>query len=102
MTTKRQVMNALARIDATLDDCGYGMFVIDAPAGKLWHTDTHSITMFWQYELGEPKSDLWRSMLDDIKHGLQDCNGWNDQDESQGVCEICDQNDALPTKGEEL
>lgn len=89
MTTRRQVMNALAKVGGTLDDVGFGIFVIDSAPGKLWHTSTHSIQVEWRYELGEPKSDLWRDLLDDIKQGVLDCDGWQDGIEAHGVCERC-------------
>jgi hypothetical protein len=93
MATKRQVITALTRIGATLWDGGEGIFVIDSPAGQLWHTDTHSILVQWHWE-HESKSDLWSDLLDDIQQGVTVCNGWQDGLEESGPCERCT-NDGL-------
>jgi len=89
MTTKREVTNALTRIGATLDDVGEGIFVLDAPTGMLWHTDTHSILVEW-HPVHESKSDLWSDLLEDIVQGLTLCNGWQDGLQENGPCERCD------------
>lgn len=91
MTTRRQVMNALARIGATLEeDHGeWHLYLIDAPAGSVWRsTETHVIVS--QHDpLHERMGDLWSSLLEDIRQGVQDCNGWQDQLEQEGLCETC-------------
>lgn len=88
MATKRQLLTALDRIGGTLDDVGNRVYVIDAPPGQLWHTDTHSILVQWQ-PVHESKADLWRDLLDDVEQGLTVCNGWQDGLESEGRCERC-------------
>jgi hypothetical protein len=94
MATKQQVTKALAAVGATLDDMGEGIFVIDSPAGMLWHTDTHSILSEWRYDLRQPKADVWASMLEDIEQGVYPCNGWQDGLPESGPCERCT-NDGL-------
>ena len=89
MATKAQVTKELTRIGATLDDVGEGIFVIDSPAGMLWHTGTHSILVEWQ-PVHESKADMWADLLDDIQQGVHPCNGWQDELESEGPCERCD------------
>lgn len=88
MTTRRQVLRALDKIDATLDDVGEGIYVIDSPPGMLWHTDTHSIQVQWQ-SIHESISDVWRDLLDDIQQGIHPCNGWQDGLIEFGTCERC-------------
>jgi len=88
VTTKRQVMAALDRIGATLWDGGEGVFVLDSPAGQLWHTGTHSILAQWQWE-HESKADLWASLLDDATLPLDPCNGFQDGLPESGPCERC-------------
>jgi len=93
MATKQQVTKALAKIGATLWDGGEGIFVVDSPAGQLWHTDTHTILAEWHYDI-ESKADLWDSLLEDIRQGLTPCNGWQDGLPEYGPCERCT-NDGL-------
>ena len=88
MATKAQVTTQLARIGATLDDVGNGIFVIDSPTGQLWHTGTHSILVEWK-PVHESKADMWADLLDDIGQGLTVCDGWQDGLESAGPCERC-------------
>jgi hypothetical protein len=88
VATKRQVTTALAGIGATLDDLGEGIFVIDSPAGQLWHTGSHTIMAEWQ-PVHESKADLWQSLLDDVSEPLERCNGWQDGLVEYGPCERC-------------
>ena len=99
MTTRRQVLRALDKIEATLHDVGEGVFVIDSPPGLLWHTGTHSILVVWQ-PVHESKSDLWSDLLDDIQQGVHPCNGWQDELETEGPCERCDHDNGTDRRGE--
>jgi hypothetical protein len=100
MSSKRQVEIELARIGASMvhDSGARELYHLDAPAGKVWHTDTHSITA--EYHPGhESKRELWSDLLDDIRQGVQDCNGFQDQLVEQArPCERCEHDGLIETQ----
>jgi len=89
MATRTQVTRALAKVGGTLDDVGDGIYVIDSPEGMLWHTDTH--TILYQYEPRDGSmAEFWDDVLEDVRGGLIECDGWQDGIEADGPCERCD------------
>jgi hypothetical protein len=94
MARKQQLTKALDRIGATLDDVGEGIYVLDAPAGMLWHTGTHSI-LAEHDPVHERIAEFWDDLLDDATQPLTRCNGWQDELPENGPCERCEA-DGLP------
>ena len=96
MATKQQVERAAARIGATLDEVGEGIYVLDAAPGMLWRTDTHSILSEYHPRDGS-KADFWADVLEDVEAGLTECEGWQDGIAANGPCERCEHDGAITT-----
>lgn len=88
MATKAQVERALEKVGGRLISVGQDLWQIEAPAGFIWLTDNHTVTE--QYaEADGSKADFWADVLEDVRAGLTECNGWQDQIEDTRPCEWC-------------
>lgn len=77
MATKHSVISAADRLGATVEDDGWGMITVDAPAKHRWSvTGTHAVSTSYNY--GD-KSEAWDDLLVDIESGIEACPPGGDE-----------------------
>lgn len=73
MSNRKKVIQICKAMGVMLLDCGDSISV-DAPVGQKFRcVGVHSRTICFGPTEGHTKTEAWEALLDDLEHGLEDC-----------------------------